>query len=66
MSFMYQKPPGLDAALARDAEMEKKVGTRQMGARCTPACLDQEPSGMHTGCNVKHVSIHYIIRSDFA
>lgn len=28
VSFMYTKPPGLDAALARDAEMEKKKATQ--------------------------------------
>lgn len=35
MSFMYTKPPGLDAALARDAEMEKKVGGLGGGGRKT-------------------------------
>ncbi|GIL92244.1 hypothetical protein Vretimale_18467 [Volvox reticuliferus] len=29
VSFMYTKPPGLDAALARDAEVEKKKSSQQ-------------------------------------
>ncbi|PNH10227.1 putative zinc finger CCHC domain-containing protein [Tetrabaena socialis] len=41
VSFMYQKPPGLDAALARDAENEKKKAAKPPEA--VPAALDAPP-----------------------
>ncbi|KAG2447737.1 hypothetical protein HYH02_007197 [Chlamydomonas schloesseri] len=37
VSFMYQKPPGLDAALARDAEAEKKKAAQQATLEAGPS-----------------------------
>lgn len=48
VSFMYTKPPGLDAALARDAEMEKKKAT-QAEQKALPAPGAASGSGAAPG-----------------
>ncbi|KAG2430230.1 hypothetical protein HXX76_010328 [Chlamydomonas incerta] len=45
VSFMYQKPPGLDAALARDAEAEKKKAAQQAVLEAGPSAAAAAAAG---------------------
>ncbi|GLI61520.1 hypothetical protein VaNZ11_003900 [Volvox africanus] len=52
ISFMYTKPPGLDAALVRDAEAEKKKSSQQQQQQLHGRGVAAENGGVTTAATV--------------